>query len=81
MNRVRGIVFAVLFAALVLFAYQNWIYPTPPLQFLFYTFPLIPHSLLIFSCLLIGFVAGWLAHFLKIRRVARAKAFNQGELS
>jgi cell division protein FtsX len=80
MTKAKGIGLAILFASLVLFAYQNWIYPTLPIEFLFFTFPLIPHSLLIYSCLLIGFVIGWVAHFLKARRVERSTTVNQGDL-
>lgn len=81
MAKAKAIGFALIFASLVLFAYQNWIYPAPPIKFLFYTLPLIPHSLLIFSCLLIGFVSGWVAHFLKARRAERGTAFGQGDMS
>lgn len=76
MTKTKRVGFAVLFAALVLFAYQNWNYPAPPIHFLFFTFPPIPYSLIIYSCLLIGFMAGWAAHGLKIRRTERKQADN-----
>jgi cell division protein FtsX len=71
MSTAKGVGFLILFASLVLFAYQNWNYPTPPIHFLIFTFPPIPHSMIIYSCLLIGFVAGWVAHALKVRRAEK----------
>jgi hypothetical protein len=38
---------------------------------LIFSFPPIPYSLLIYGCLLIGFVGGWVAHLLKSRRSER----------
>jgi|UniRef100_A0A7C3SJT8 cell division protein FtsX len=61
-------------AALALFAYQNWNYPAPPIRFLIFTFPPIPHSMIIYSCLVIGFVAGWMAHLLKTRKSSKTQA-------
>ena len=71
MNKAKGLGFLLLLASLGLFAYQNWNYPTPPIHFLIFTFPPIPHSMIIYSCLLIGFVAGWAAHARKVRKTGK----------
>lgn len=71
MSKVKGAVLFLLGALLALFAYQNWIYPAPPIRFLTFTFPPITHSLIIFSCLFVGFVVGWLVHFRKSRKAEK----------
>jgi cell division protein FtsX len=71
MTKAKGIGLLILFASLALFAYQNWNYPTPPIHFLIFTFPPVPYSFIIYSCLLIGFVVGWVAHARKIRRTGK----------
>lgn len=64
--KMTGILLVV--ASLALFAYQNWNYPSPPIRFLIFTFPPIPNSLIIYSCLLLGFGAGWAAHAFKVKK-------------
>lgn len=81
MSKVKGGVLFLLGALLALFAYQNWIYPTPPIHFLIFTFPPIPHSLIIYGCLLIGFVVGWVAHFLRSRRAERQAPASSSDSS
>jgi uncharacterized integral membrane protein len=68
MHKVRTAVFLFLFALLVVFTYQNWVTPEPKIQFLTFTLPPIPNSLVIFGSFLIGFVAGWLFHALRLKR-------------
>ena len=58
-------------ALLVFFALENWTYPNPPVRILGQAFLPLPLSLIIYSSLVIGFVAGWLAHALKIKRERR----------
>lgn len=55
-------------AALVIFAMQNWHYPTPALQFLGYRFPPLPHALIIYSSFALGFLAGWMAHVFRAKK-------------
>lgn len=55
-------------AVLVIFAVQNWHYPDPPLHFLGFRFPPLPFALIVYSCFLLGFVSGWLAHSWKTKR-------------
>ncbi len=71
MRTTKGVGLLILLISLVLFAYQNWDYPTPPIHFLIFTFPPIPHSMIIYSCLLIGFVAGWVTRALKAKRAEK----------
>jgi cell division protein FtsX len=71
MSKTKGLGLLILGATLSLFAYQNWNYPAPPIHFLIFTFPPLPHSLIVYSCLLIGFVAGWVAHLLRSRRLKK----------
>jgi uncharacterized integral membrane protein len=55
-------------AVLVLFAAQNWHYPDPPIQFLGFRFLPLPYPLIIYSCFLLGFLAGWLVHTWRVKR-------------
>lgn len=71
MNKVKAAVLLLLGASLALFTYQNWTYPSPSINFLIFTLPLLPYSALIFACLLIGFVCGWAARSLRVRRAER----------
>jgi hypothetical protein len=48
---------------------------------LIFTFPPIPHSLIIYGCLLIGFVVGWVAHFLRSRRAERQAPASSSDSS
>ncbi len=81
MSKVKGAVFFLLGALLALFAYQNWIYPTPPIRFLTFTLPPITTSLIIFSCFLIGFVFGWMVRFRRSRKAERPAPVSSSDTS
>jgi uncharacterized integral membrane protein len=71
MTRWKVLLFLLVCALLVFFALENWTYPNPPVRILGQAFLPLPLSLIIYSSLLIGFVAGWLGHALKIKRERR----------
>jgi uncharacterized integral membrane protein len=68
MTKSKGLLLLVLGLLLAIFAMENWHYPSPPVKFLGLAFLPLPQSLIIYSCLLIGFLAGWLAHARKVKR-------------
>lgn len=51
-----------------IFTYENWHFPGKPITLFGYGLPALPNSLIIFSCLLIGFLAGWLCHARRQKR-------------
>ncbi len=57
---------------LTLFAKDNWNYPV--LKFLRFEFSPLPQALLIYGGLVLGFLSGWVAHALKVRRQKIAAA-------
>jgi uncharacterized integral membrane protein len=68
MQKIKTAAFLLSFALLVVFTYQNWVNPEPKIQFLTFTLPPLPYSLVIFGSFLFGFVAGWLFHALRLKR-------------
>jgi uncharacterized integral membrane protein len=66
MTKLRIFLLLLVGVFLTLFAKDNWYYP--PLKFLKFEFFPLPLSLLIYGCLLLGFLSGWVAHALKVRR-------------
>jgi uncharacterized integral membrane protein len=55
-------------AILAIFIFQNWQYPTPPVQFLGFQILPIPQSAIILSFFALGFLAGWVAHVFKVKK-------------
>jgi uncharacterized integral membrane protein len=74
MNKLKALLLILLGILLVLFARENWHYPQPAIKLLGWEFLPLPHSLLIYACLVLGFIAGWAAHALRARRKKRAAA-------
>ncbi len=74
MNKVKGVLLLLLGALLVAFAYQNWQPPSPPIQLFGYAFPAVPQVLIIYGCLALGFLGGWLAHIFRLRKRRAAQA-------
>ena len=68
MTKSKGLLLLVLGLLLLIFAIENWHYPSPPVKFLGVAFLPLPQSLIIYSCFLIGFLAGWLTHARKIKK-------------
>ncbi|MEW6387331.1 MAG: LapA family protein [Thermodesulfobacteriota bacterium] len=68
MTKFRGLLLLILSLLLLIFAMENWHYPSPPVKFLGLTFLPIPQALIIYSCFLMGFLAGWLAHARKAKK-------------
>jgi uncharacterized integral membrane protein len=73
MNKFKGLLLLLLGALLVIFAVENSL-PAPQIKLFRYQLGKPPVFLLVYGSLLIGFLAGWLAHVLKIRRQKRAEA-------
>ena len=71
-HKTRLVILLAVALALVLFARENWHYPSPPLTFFGWGILPLPLSLSIYFCLVLGFVAGWVAHALKHRRGQKA---------
>jgi len=68
MSRVKLIALLVVGVLVVVFAVENWDPPSQPVKFLSMHFLPVPMFLIIYSCLFLGFVAGWLGHALRLRR-------------
>jgi uncharacterized integral membrane protein len=82
MSRFKLLLFLAVCVLLVIFAMENWKYPNPPITFLGLAFLPLPHPLIIYTCLAMGFVAGYLACALKIKRERReAQAASQAQES
>jgi TRAP-type C4-dicarboxylate transport system permease small subunit len=81
MNKVKGLLLLLLGALLVAFGYQNWQPPSPPIQLFGYDLPAVPQALIIYNCLVLGFLGGWMTHVLRLRkkRAAQAQALAQQE--
>jgi hypothetical protein len=81
MSKVKGLLLLLLGALLVTFGYQNWQPPSPAIQLFGYAFPAVPQVLLIYGCLALGFLGGWMTHVLRLRkkRAAQAQALAQQE--
>ena len=62
MTKPKALLLLVLALLLLIFAVENLHYPSPPVKLLGLTFLPLPQSLIIYSCFLIGFLAGWLTH-------------------
>jgi uncharacterized integral membrane protein len=78
-NRLKGVIIFLLGVLLALFAWQNWQPPQPPVRLFGYEVLPLPQVLIIYLCLLAGFIAGWLAHGLRLRRKRRAAASGSQE--
>ena len=74
MSRRKGVILALVAVLLLLFAQQNWSYPHPPVKLFGYEILPLPQGLIIYACLLLGFIVGWLAHGVRQRRKKRAAA-------
>jgi uncharacterized integral membrane protein len=74
MSKLKGFLLLLLGALLVKFAVENWHYPAPPIKLFGYPLLPLPHALVIYGCLLLGFAVGWFAHALRIRHKRRAAA-------
>lgn len=68
MRKAKALWLLVIGAALTIFVVENWHYPTPPLQFLGFRFLPLPHALIMISCFVLGFLVGWLAHVLRVKK-------------
>ncbi len=84
MNKVKGLLLLLLGAVLVAFAHANWQPPAPPLKFFGYDLPTAPQALIIYGCLVLGFLGGWIGHALRLRKKraaaqARASAPEESE--
>ena len=74
MNRLKGMLVFLLGILLALFAWQNWQPPNPPVRLLGYEILPLPQGLIIYLCLLLGFIGGWLARGVRLRKKRRAAA-------
>ena len=66
MSKVKIFLLLVVGIALTLFAKDNWSYPA--LKFLKFEFSPLPQAGIIYGGVLFGFLGGWLAHALKVRK-------------
>jgi uncharacterized integral membrane protein len=74
MSRLKGLLLFILGGLLLLFALQNWSPPNPPVKMFGYEILPLPQGLIIYVCLLLGFVAGWLGHGMRLRKKKRSAA-------
>jgi uncharacterized integral membrane protein len=56
-------------ALVTIFVIQNWQQPNPPVQFLGFHFLPFPQSIIILGFLVLGFLAGWLAHVFRVKKI------------
>jgi uncharacterized integral membrane protein len=77
MSRLKGVMLFLLGILLVLFAQQNWSHPDPPVKLFGFEILPLPQGLIIYGCLLLGFVAGWLGHGWRLRKKRRAAASTE----
>jgi uncharacterized membrane protein YeaQ/YmgE (transglycosylase-associated protein family) len=68
MTKMKAIGLLVIGALLTIFIIQNWQQPSPPVQFLGYQFLPLPQAVIILVFLLLGFLAGWVAHVFVVRK-------------
>jgi len=71
MARFKLVLLLLAAVLLVIFAMENRAYPNPPISLLGFAFLPLPHFLIIYTSLTIGFLAGWFAHVLKVKRRRR----------
>lgn len=74
----KGVGVLIICGFLMLLAYQNW-NPTPSINLLFFSLPPMPYSFIIFICFLLGFISGWVAHVLKIRKAKEEMSAESAE--
>jgi uncharacterized integral membrane protein len=55
-------------ALVTIFVIQNWQQPNPPIQFLGFHFLPFPQSVIVLGSLVLGFLAGWLAHVFRVKK-------------
>jgi len=70
-SKIKLVLWLLVLGLLLVFAVENWHYPNPPLRLLRLEIPPLPQSLIIYTCLVIGFLAGWFSHVLRIKRELR----------
>ena len=81
MTKMKALGLLVVGALLTIFIIQNWQQPTPPVQFLGYQFLPLPQSVIILGSLLLGFLAGWVAHVFMVRKSQQEFPSGQHEES
>jgi uncharacterized integral membrane protein len=77
MTKMKAIVLLVVGALLTIFIIQNWQQPSPPVQFLGFHFLPLPQSVIILGFLLLGFLAGWVAHVFLVRKSQQESPADQ----
>jgi uncharacterized integral membrane protein len=68
MTKMKALGLLFIGALLTIFIIQNWQQPSPPVQFLGYQFLPLPQAFIILGFLLLGFLAGWVAHVFIVRK-------------
>jgi len=71
MTKVKGIMLLLLGILVAAFAWEN-VKPAPPLKLFGFDLMVLPTFIIVYSNLLVGFLAGWIAHALKVKRNRRA---------
>ncbi|MBM4275837.1 MAG: hypothetical protein FJ134_15455 [Deltaproteobacteria bacterium] len=73
MSKTKGLLLLILAILVGVFAWENN-QPTPPLKLFGLDLMVFPTFIIVYSCLLIGFAAGWVAHALRIKKKKRQAA-------
>lgn len=73
MSKTKGLLLLFLAILVGVFAWENN-QPAPPLKLFGLDLMVFPTFLIVYSCLLIGFAAGWVAHALKVKKKKRQGA-------
>jgi len=68
MTKAKGLVLLVIGVALVIFTWENWHFPEPPIQFLGLRFMPLPHGLIVICTFLLGFLVGWATFAVRAKR-------------
>ncbi len=70
MSKTKGLLLLVIIILASVFAWENKA-PAPPLKLFGLDLMVFPTFLLVYICLLIGFVTGWVAHVLRVKKKKR----------
>lgn len=76
MTKLKILFWLLLVALLVTFALENAL-PGPQLKFLRLELGHPPVSLVMYGAFIVGFLSGWLAHVLKVRKKKRAASAQE----
>jgi cbb3-type cytochrome oxidase subunit 3 len=70
MSKFKGFLLLFLIVLAAVFAWENK-QPAPPLKLFGFDLMVFPTFLLVYLCLLTGFLGGWVAHALKVKKKKR----------